>query len=66
MRHFEISEPLVRYHEHNEALRAAELIGRLPAGETVALIMAAGMPGLSNPGARLRKCTERDLPFNYR
>jgi 16S rRNA (cytidine1402-2'-O)-methyltransferase len=64
LRHFEIRKPLVSYHEHNEAMRAAELIERLAAGETVALITDAGMPGLSDPGARLiRKCIERDLPF---
>lgn len=64
LRHFEIRKPLVSYHEHNEAMRTAELIERLAAGETVALITDAGMPGLSDPGARLiRKCIERDLPF---
>jgi 16S rRNA (cytidine1402-2'-O)-methyltransferase len=64
LRHFEIRKPLISYHEHNEARRAAELIERLAAGETVALITDAGMPGLSDPGARLiRKCIELDLPF---
>ena len=64
LRHFEIRKPLISYHEHNEAMRTAELIERLAAGETVALITDAGMPGLSDPGARLiRKCIERDLPF---
>jgi 16S rRNA (cytidine1402-2'-O)-methyltransferase len=64
LRHFEIRKPLVSYHEHNEAMRTAELAERLAAGETVALITDAGMPGLSDPGARLiRKCIERDLPF---
>lgn len=64
LRHFEIRKPLVSYHEHNEAMRTAELTERLAAGETVALITDAGMPGLSDPGARLiRKCIERDLPF---
>ena len=64
LRHFQIRKPLVSYHEHNEAMRTAELIERLTAGETVALITDAGMPGLSDPGARLiRKCIERDLPF---
>jgi 16S rRNA (cytidine1402-2'-O)-methyltransferase len=64
LRYFEIRKPLISYHEHNEARRAAELIERLAAGETVALITDAGMPGLSDPGARLiRKCIERDLPF---
>ncbi len=64
LRHFEIRKPLVSYHAHNEAMRTAELVERLAAGETVALITDAGMPGLSDPGARLiRKCIERDLPF---
>jgi len=64
LRHFEIRKPLVSYHEHNEAMRTAELVERLAAGETVALITDAGMPGLSDPGARLiRKCIEDDLPF---
>ncbi len=64
LRHFEIRKPLVSYHEHNEAMRTAELIERLAAGETVALITDAGMPGLSDPGARLiRRCIADDLPF---
>src|SRR6185369_3637769 len=64
LRHFEIRKPLLSYHEHNEAMRTAELSERLAAGETVALITDAGMPGISDPGARLiRACIERDLPF---
>ncbi len=64
LRHFEIRKPLVSYHEHNEAMRTAELSERLVRGENVALITDAGMPGLSDPGARLiRACIERDLPF---
>lgn len=64
LRHFEIRKPLVSYHEHNEAMRSQELAERLAAGENVALITDAGMPGLSDPGARLiRKCIERELPF---
>jgi 16S rRNA (cytidine1402-2'-O)-methyltransferase len=64
LRHFEIRKPLLSYHEHNEARRAAELVERLATGETIALITDAGMPGLSDPGARLiRKCIEQDLPF---
>jgi len=64
LRHFDIRKPLVSYHEHNEARRTAELVERLAAGETVALISDAGMPGLSDPGMRLiRQCVERDFPF---
>ncbi|MGH8095565.1 MAG: 16S rRNA (cytidine(1402)-2'-O)-methyltransferase [Chthoniobacterales bacterium] len=64
LRHFDIRKPLVSYHEHNEAMRTAELAERLATGETVALISDAGMPGLSDPGARLiRRCIADDLPF---
>jgi 16S rRNA (cytidine1402-2'-O)-methyltransferase len=64
LRHFGIQKRLLSYHEHNEAKRTAELIERLSAGETVALITDAGMPGLSDPGARLiRACIEHELPF---
>jgi 16S rRNA (cytidine1402-2'-O)-methyltransferase len=44
---------LLSYHEHNEASRTAELLPRLEAGERVALVSDAGMPGISDPGARL-------------
>ena len=64
LRHFEIKKPLVSFHEHNEAMRTAQMIERLAAGEDVALITDAGMPGLSDPGARLvRECIKRGLPF---
>jgi 16S rRNA (cytidine1402-2'-O)-methyltransferase len=48
-----IDARLVSYHEHNEAARTAELLPRLAAGERVALVSDAGMPGVSDPGARL-------------
>ncbi len=45
-----IQKPLVSYHEHNEQRRARELVARLLAGESVALVSDAGMPVLSDPG----------------
>lgn len=64
LRHFEIRKPIVSYHQHNEAMRTEQLAERLEAGENVALITDAGMPGLSDPGARLiRECIERSLPY---
>jgi 16S rRNA (cytidine1402-2'-O)-methyltransferase len=44
---------LLSYHEHNEAQRTAELLPRLAAGERIALCTDAGLPGISDPGARL-------------
>jgi 16S rRNA (cytidine1402-2'-O)-methyltransferase len=64
LKHFGIKKPLVSFHEHNEAMRTAQLIERIVAGENVALVTDAGTPGLSDPGARLvRACLRRGLPF---
>jgi len=48
-----IEARLLSYHEHNEAKRTAELLPRLEAGERMALVSDAGLPGISDPGARL-------------
>jgi 16S rRNA (cytidine1402-2'-O)-methyltransferase len=48
-----IAARLLSYHEHNEASRAAELLPRLEAGERIALVSDAGLPGISDPGGRL-------------
>jgi 16S rRNA (cytidine1402-2'-O)-methyltransferase len=62
--HFGISKPLVSYHEHNEARRTQELLERLRKGESVAVVSDAGMPGISDPGARiLSACIEEGLPY---
>src|SRR5438270_4339626 len=64
LKHFGIKKPFISCHEHNEAMRTAQLIERLAEGENIALITDAGTPGLSDPGARLiRECIRRDLPF---
>jgi 16S rRNA (cytidine1402-2'-O)-methyltransferase len=56
---YEISGRLVSFHEHNERRRAGELVARLRAGETVALVSDAGMPVVSDPGYVLvRECIE--------
>jgi 16S rRNA (cytidine1402-2'-O)-methyltransferase len=44
---------LLSYHEHNEAARSAEVLPRLLGGERIALTSDAGLPGVSDPGARL-------------
>jgi 16S rRNA (cytidine1402-2'-O)-methyltransferase len=44
---------LLSYHEHNEARRAAEIVPRLVAGERIAVVSDAGLPGVNDPGARL-------------
>ena len=48
-----IAKPLVLLHEHNESQRTPELLARLAAGETIALVSDAGTPLLSDPGLEL-------------
>jgi len=51
------------YHEHNEAARVAEILPRLEAGERIALVSDAGLPGINDPGARLvRASLDAGLP----
>lgn len=45
-----IAAKTVSYHEHNETARAGELVGRIEAGEVVALVSDAGTPLVSDPG----------------
>lgn len=44
------SQKVVSYHGHNENERARYLIGRLRAGDSVALVTDAGTPGINDPG----------------
>jgi 16S rRNA (cytidine1402-2'-O)-methyltransferase len=58
-----IEARLLSYHEHNEAARTAELLPRLAAGERIALVSDAGMPSVSDPGARIvRAALEAGVP----
>jgi len=53
LNHFEIATPTVSLHQHNERERAAELIDALKAGQRIAVVSDAGMPGISDPGGWL-------------
>ncbi len=53
LNHFEITNKLVSYHEHNETERAAELVELLKAGTSVAVVSNAGTPGICDPAFRL-------------
>jgi len=50
---YDITTPLVAYHEHNEAKMTPTLVARLAKGEHLALVTDAGTPLVSDPGARL-------------
>lgn len=64
LQHHGISRPLISFHEHNEAMRTAELLDRLRSGAQVALITDAGTPAISDPGARLvRACIAGGIAY---
>jgi 16S rRNA (cytidine1402-2'-O)-methyltransferase len=61
--HYQISRPLVSYHEHNEMTRAPELLIALERGAKIALVSDAGMPLVSDPGHRLvALCLRHHIP----
>ena len=50
LEHYGIAARVMKLFEHNERARASELVARLAAGESVALVTDAGSPGVSDPG----------------
>lgn len=53
--HFDIRTPTTSLFEHNEREKLPAVLGRLAAGDHVALVSDAGTPGISDPGYRLVK-----------
>ncbi len=51
--HFDIKTPRVSCHEHNERDVIDGLIAKIQAGQSVAVVTDAGMPGVSDPGFRI-------------
>ncbi len=51
--HYGIGTPTLSYHDHNARTRAPQLLDRLEAGESIALVSDAGTPAISDPGYRL-------------
>ena len=51
--HLAVRRPTRSFNQHNAEARLRELMDRLAAGETLALTTDAGMPAISDPGARL-------------
>jgi 16S rRNA (cytidine1402-2'-O)-methyltransferase len=63
--HFEISRPLVSYHDHNERERAAQLLAELENGRSVAVVSDAGTPLIADPGYRIvKEARERGIPVS--
>ncbi len=50
LNYLNIKNKMISYHEHNEKMRADELVEMLEMGKNIALVSDAGMPGISDPG----------------
>lgn len=62
---YEIRKPLVSYREHNEMEASLFILDKIEAGENIALVTDAGMPGISDPGEIIvRKAIERGIEVN--
>lgn len=62
LKHFDIGTHMHSHHMHNEHKTVENLIARLKAGETIALISDAGTPAISDPGFLLtRACVEQGI-----
>ena len=48
-----VAGQIISYHEHNEAVKTAELLTQVQAGKTLLMVTDAGMPSVSDPGFRL-------------
>lgn len=57
------AKPLVSYYEHNRRQRGEEILARLLAGESCALVTDAGTPAVSDPGEDLvALCAQNGVP----
>ena len=50
MQHYDIHTPLKSHHKFNEHETSADIVNRLLAGPTIALLSGAGPPAISDPG----------------
>lgn len=58
LNHFDIHTPMTSYHEYNKYDKGEELVAKMLAGSTVALITDAGTPGISDPGEVVARMAE--------
>ena len=62
LNHLEIKKSLVSYYEHNKAAKGSQIVDRILAGETCALVSDAGSPAISDPGEDLvKQCAEAGI-----
>ncbi|OFX87793.1 MAG: 16S rRNA (cytidine(1402)-2'-O)-methyltransferase [Bacteroidetes bacterium GWF2_33_16] len=59
LKHYEIEKPVIAHHKFNEHRSVPNLVERIKAGESIAVVTDAGTPGISDPGFLIaRACIE--------
>ncbi|RZJ33559.1 MAG: 16S rRNA (cytidine(1402)-2'-O)-methyltransferase [Flavobacterium sp.] len=62
LKHYDIPTHMHSHHMHNEHKTVENIVSRLKAGDTIALISDAGTPAISDPGFLLtRACIENGI-----
>ena len=65
LNHYAIATPSISFHQHNVRMRLPQLISRLQAGKSIALVTDAGTPGVSDPGVEFVKaCIDAQIPVD--
>lgn len=62
LNHLGIKKSLVSYYEHNKTFKGSQILERILAGETCALVSDAGSPAISDPGEDLvKQCAQAGI-----
>jgi len=62
LKHFSIDKKMIPHHLHNEHKTVQQIVERIKAGETIALVSDAGTPAISDPGFMLvRECIKNEI-----
>ena len=62
LKHYGIKTPMQSHHKFNEHKTVEQIVERIKAGQTVALISDAGTPAISDPGFMLvRACVQHEV-----
>lgn len=63
LNHLGLKKPMVSYYRHNTETSGPEILARIQAGETCALVTDAGTPAISDPGEELvQMCVKAGIP----
>src|SRR5712692_5343083 len=64
LKRYEIKEPQLSFHEHNEEQAGQKIMDLIEEGKSVALVTNAGTPGISDPGFTLiRRAIQAGVPI---